>query len=299
MTPAVPPSCCPACGAVPRPSFQLGNGAWLLRCPRCLLGWWEWPAFDPASFYDRDYFQSAAVSRGYNDYAALEAAVRRTARGRLRRIAALLRRRARADGRRPCLLDLGCGTGHFLDEARRTRWEVSGVEVSAYAAAEARGRGLDVTCAQLEEVSLPGGEFDCVTLWDVLEHTRDPAGVLAAAASAVRPGGVVALSTGDITSLCARLSGPRWHLFNVPEHLFFFSPRSLRLLLEQAGCRVGRTTREVNWVPLWYVIERLRKPGRQVRREGRAPGGSSWTLPVTLFDVLGVYAVRVARPDTA
>jgi hypothetical protein len=115
----------------------------------------------------------------------------------------------------------------------------------------------------------------------------------------VRPGGVVALSTGDITSLCARLSGPRWHLFNLPEHLFFFSPPALWRLLRRAGCQVRRITREVQWVPLAYVLERLRKPLRNsppAKRRRRAP---SWVVPATLFDILGVYAIRADRKQTS
>jgi SAM-dependent methyltransferase len=292
MTTYQPPQRCPACGAAPRPSYRLRNGARLLRCPRCLMGWWEWPPLDPASFYDRDYFQCDAVVRGYSDYASLEAALRRTGRGRLRRISALVQPAVGTTGATPRLLDLGCGTGVFVEEAGRADWDARGVEVSEYAAACARARGLDVTCAALENLSLPPTTLDCLTLWDVLEHLRDPVGALTRAARAVRPGGVVALSTGDITSLCARLSGPRWHLFNLPEHLFFFSPHALRRLLNRAGCRVRRITREINWVPLHYVIERLQKPSGRPHRRLLATGVLSQLVPATLCDVLGVYAVR-------
>jgi SAM-dependent methyltransferase len=296
------PKRCIICDLLPRRSCRLSNGAWLLRCPRCRLGWWDWPAFDPAAFYDREYFQSADATRGYDDYSSLEVGLRCTARGRLRRIRRLLVPAAGAErgGRR--LLDVGCGTGTFLDEARRAGWAVHGVEVSEYAAREARRRGLDVTCAASEEVAPEVASLDCVTLWDAIEHVRDPLGVLVKAAQALRPGGVLALSTGDITSLCARLSGPRWHLFNLPEHLFFFSPRSLRELLRRAGCRGARLTREVNWVPVAYVLERVQKSAgsgfvrrrpepHEMTRPDRA--GAGWIVPATLFDVLGVYAIRV------
>lgn len=319
----LPPAQCPACDRPPRLSWKLRNGARLRRCPECGLGWWGWPPFEPAAFYDRDYFQSAEAARGYNDYASLEPGLRRTARGRMRRLQQLLTCSQGAVGARPRLLDIGCGTGIFLDEAVRAGWDVAGIETSPYAAAEARRRGVDVTCDAAEGVAPAGGEFDVVTLWDVIEHLRDPLGVLRSAARALKPGGVLALSTGDLDSACARLSGARWHLFNLPEHLFFFTPAALRGMLAKVGLEVVQVTRETNWVPVSYLLERLGKmvglaPGLKPgapRCGARAPSspaappspglqpgdlsagnappsrfGSRVVLPATLLDVLGVYA---------
>ena len=263
---------------------------------RCLLGWWDWPAFDPSAFYDQGYFQGADDQKGYDDYAALAEGLRRTAHARLARIARCLRRSSR---RCPPygLLELGCGTGVFLQAAREMGWEVHGVEVSTYASDQARSRGLDVVTGAVESLDLPAATYDCIALWDVIEHLRDPAGVLRMAARALRPGGVLAMSTGDITSLCARVTGPRWHLFNLPEHLFFFSPASLRRLLAAAGCQVVTQTREWLWLPATYLCERLRKAhglpaplAGGLRRAAQAL--SVRLLPATLLDVIGVYAVR-------
>jgi SAM-dependent methyltransferase len=182
----------------------------------------------------------------------------------------------------------------FLAEARRAGWDVQGIEVSEYAAERARARGVAVTTALAESVAAPAGTYDCVCLWDVLEHVRDPAAVVCQAGAALRPGGVLALSTGDLTSWCARWSGAGWHLFNLPEHLFFFSPASLRALLARAGCRVAEVAREVNWVPLGYIAERLRKAPSVLAALAHAArlAPAHWVVPATLGDVLGVYGVR-------
>jgi SAM-dependent methyltransferase len=203
---------------------------------------------------------------------------------------------------RPALLEIGCGTGVFLDVAREAGWEVSGIEVSSYAVQQARGRGLSVDVCPIESSPLWAATYDCIALWDVIEHLRDPAGVLIQAGQALRPGGILALSTGDITSLSARLSGPGWHLFTVPEHLYFFSPAALEQLLRRAGCRIVQTTREVIWVPVAYLLERLRKtrvlpePRRSRRAglpRGLKPAARDWLVPATLLDVLGLYARRI------
>ncbi len=293
------PATCIACGTAPRQRFRLQGKTRLLQCPRCLLGWWNWPSFDPAEFYDRDYFASADAAKGYSDYESLATGVRRTARSRLARLdrlrgAVVQRSSAKSAARN--LIDLGCGTGLFLDEARRAGWQVTGREVSHFAVERAVQRGLDVRQATLEDNGLPRAEFDAVTLWDVIEHVRDPHAVLRAATAALRPGGVLALSTGDVASLCARWSGPRWHLFNLPEHLFFFTASSLRLMLRACGLRVVSVVRETNWVPLTYIVERLSKTGLLPRRERvdrltLSSGLAAAVIPATLGDVLGVYAV--------
>jgi 2-polyprenyl-3-methyl-5-hydroxy-6-metoxy-1,4-benzoquinol methylase len=283
-----PPERCPICDQPPQTPMFLHGSIPLSQCPSCGLAWWEWRPFEPRRLYDRDYFESETAPEGYSNYAALEPGVRRTARARLDRIGAILPRRVSAP---PRVWEVGCGTGLFLDEARKRGWETSGVEVSPYAAAVARERGLAVEETAAEEAVPPTG-VDVVAMWDVVEHLRDPFATIARASAALRQGGILALSTGDVRSVAARLSGPRWHLFNLPEHLFFFSRESLRRLLEANGLRIVRAAYESQWVPLSYLRERfvksvLRRPASPVR--GRAWG---WTVPATLCDVLGVYAMK-------
>lgn len=284
------PKTCPLCDRPPRAGLLLKNGRRLLRCPACGLGWWKWDPFDPAGFYDFDYFQSNDATRGYGDYASLEAGIRRTARARLRRIARLLPAGCTA----PRLLEIGCGTGCFLDEARRLGWQVRGLEVSAWAAEQARRRGLDVTCQPAEQALWRPESCDCVVLWDTIEHLHDPVRVLERCAVALVDGGVLALSTGDLGSLCARLTGRSWHLFNLPEHLFFFTRAALRRLADRCCCEVRATVREVIWTPASYLFERVQRTvfgGQKRLPRGRAHR----VFPATLLDVIGLYATRKAR----
>jgi 2-polyprenyl-3-methyl-5-hydroxy-6-metoxy-1,4-benzoquinol methylase len=263
------------------------------------MGWWDWSDFDAASFYDESYFQSAAAQRGYDDYDSLEPGLRRTARTRLRAL-----RRAAADSGasrkttgpgaldRSRLFDVGCGTGVFLDEARRGGFETAGLEVSAYAAERARARGLNVQCGAVDDFAPAPGSFDAITMWDVIEHLKHPAATVDRLARALRPGGVLALSTGDLGSLCARISGRRWHLFNLPEHLYFFTPRSLRSLLRRAGLAVSFVRRELTWFPASYLVERLCKFGLAPRVRSEPGPLRRLTLPATLLDIVSVYAAK-------
>jgi 2-polyprenyl-3-methyl-5-hydroxy-6-metoxy-1,4-benzoquinol methylase len=129
-------------------------------------------------------------------------------------------------------------------------------------------------------------------MWDVIEHVPEPANVISAAAARLKSGGVFALSTGDLDSLCARLSGRCWHLFNLPEHLWFFTAKALRRMLSRAGLRVCSVRREIGWFPVAYLAERLSKSLRLPMAGVRRLAQSQWVVPLTLFDVVSVYAIK-------
>ena len=136
------PARCIACGALPQAGLWLRTAPRgpirLQRCPRCLLAWWDWPAFDPQAFYDEGYFQSSTEAKGYDNYAGLEAGVVRTAQARLQRIERLLGRAAATRTRnagRPAAAGIGVRHGAFFWSRRSAGgWDVQGIEVSAYGA---------------------------------------------------------------------------------------------------------------------------------------------------------------------
>jgi SAM-dependent methyltransferase len=116
--------------------------------------------------------------------------------------------------------------------------------------------GQDIVEATFEEAQLRDSEFDIVTLWDVLEHVVDPQVVLEKARRVLRPGGLLALNTPNIDSSIAHLLGSRWPLL-LPEHLYYFSRRSLRLLLQRCGFRFLTTKVHIVWFSLGYLLHRL------------------------------------------
>jgi SAM-dependent methyltransferase len=266
------------------------RGVPILECPACRLAWWQpGPGSAPEALYDADYFASTGAARGYDDYAAQEPTLRDNFAQRLARLGA-----PRPGAR---LLDVGAAFGFGVAEARRAGWRAVGIEISAAAARSARDatRG-GVARAHGLRAPFPDARFDAVTLWDVLEHLADPHAAVAEAARLLAPGGRLALTTGDVGSLAARLSGARWHLYTLPEHLFFYSRRSLALLLAQHGFSVERMRADGSSYTLAYLVERLRKSlfGGAASGPPRWPG-ASLRIPVNLFDIVTVHAVK-ARP---
>lgn len=286
---------CPACQQAAYRRCATVRGTPIYQCTTCGLATWNWAAFDPATFYDASYWASPDVTKGYADYFALSQATHRTHQQRLRWLRRLYEREAAtAPATSARLLDAGCGPGFFVQATNASGWQAAGVEVSQFAVGFARTQlGQNVWQGQVNDADLGEKTYDVVTLWDVIEHLPDPAAALHALAARLRPGGLLALSTGDVGSLVARLSGSRWHLFTLPEHLWFHTRASLRRLLQQAGLSVVDERYELCWYTLRYMVERgeamLHSP-RWLSR-GLGPLGRL-NLPLSLGDIVTITARR-------
>lgn len=138
--------------------------------------------------------------------------------------------------RNGAILDVGCATGAFLDVMQRRGWQVSGVELNPEAADHARRhRGLEVQTGSLEESHLAESIFDVVTMWDVFEHVPDPRRTLQEVKRVLKPGGLLAMSLPNPTSIEARLFGRAWAGWDRPRHLHLFTPAVLSQYLAEAG----------------------------------------------------------------
>jgi len=133
------------------------------------------------------------------------------------------------------LLEIGTGYGYFLAAARDAGYQVSGVELSRTGAAHARDRhGLDVFLGQLD--SAPEDvRADVICFWDTLEHVPDPLEFLRQVRLRLADDGVFALSVPSFASAPARLLGARWWTLKPEQHIWLFTPTTLRLLAARAG----------------------------------------------------------------
>lgn len=164
------------------------------------------------------------------DYLREEPGRRATAR----RLLDLVERHATRRGR---LLDVGCGHGLLLDEARERGWRVQGLEPSAAARGHASSvLGLPVRDGTLASLD-PEERYDAIVMADVLEHVDDPLLELRRCARALAPGGVACVVTPDPGSRTARIAGARWWGF-LPAHTHLLPRRTLRTALERAGLSV-------------------------------------------------------------
>jgi SAM-dependent methyltransferase len=268
---------CPAC-ACPTAHRRLysKNSCDILQCAQCGLGRAECGGFDIESYYTEDYF-SGARADGYADYLGSERVLRREFARTVQFI-----RGFRKDGR---LLEIGCAYGFFLEEARRF-YDVAGIEIADAAVAFCRARGLFVIDGVAEESVLAQfGVFDVIVLLDVIEHLPDPQSTLALCRKHLNPGGVVVITTGDFSSLYARLAGRNWRLMTPPQHLWFFTPKSIRRLSHSLGFQLEKCDHPWKVVPLGLIEFQMR------RLLGANRGRSSsvanrFGMPVNLFDAM-------------
>jgi SAM-dependent methyltransferase len=180
------------------------------------------------------------------------------------------------------LLEVGASYGHWLAAARRRGWDVAGVELDARAAAFARDEnGVPVRTGDLLSGLAPdAGPFDALVAWHVLEHTRDPAAELDRAFALLRPGGVLGLRVPNGASFGARVAGVWWPWAAPPDHLWYFTPSSLRAFAEQRGFEVleARTARGDGYDPFLNlalgIAGRAIDVKRRLSRSGEAaPAG--------------------------
>lgn len=195
------------------------------------------------------------------------------------------------------LLDVGCHIGVMLEIAQERGWNAMGIEPSSWAAAKARERGLNVVNATLSNAHLASDTFDAVTLWDVVEHLTNPASDLNQVHRILKPGGVAGIHTIDIESPLARLMGPRWPWL-MEMHLYYFSTRTLRAMLEQIGFEVERVIYQGRYLRLGYLITRIEPYSRSLAGGmsffSRRMNLASTAIPINLRDLFTIFARKRA-----
>jgi len=136
------------------------------------------------------------------------------------------------------VLDVGCGNGGFLLNARESGWQVMGVDPDPDAVATARQKGLEVRLGSMEAFAGEAELFDAITLSHVIEHVHDPKSVLADAYRLLKPGGTLYLDTPNIESRGYQIFGEHWHGVDPPRHLVLFNLKGLQQTLQQTGFTV-------------------------------------------------------------
>jgi SAM-dependent methyltransferase len=160
------------------------------------------------------------------------------------------------------LLEIGCGNGFFLEEAKARGYaDVRGVEPGAAPVAQAAEsvRG-GIVCDMMRPGLFPKAGFDVVCLFQVFDHLPDPAGVLAEAHQVLKPGGLLLVLNHNVEALSARVLGERSPIIDL-EHTYLYSRKTVARLAKEQGFTPLETGAVWNDYTLYYLTRLVPLPG--------------------------------------
>ncbi|HEQ70958.1 MAG TPA: methyltransferase domain-containing protein, partial [Spirochaetia bacterium] len=245
---------CPVCGSPPGPALARFPAKTYFRCPACAVIWLSfWGA--PRVYHDAYFFEEYRAQYG-RTYLEDFLAIKQSGRERLRLIFRFLRPRPGGGIRpgKPRLLDAGAAYGPFLAAAAEHGCEAEGIELNSAAARYVRTvlkipcrTGDFATARVTPEIRGAGGEprvrftpnsYDIITMWYILEHFDDPAGVLSKVNRLLKPGGVFALATPSAAGVSFLKNKRRFCAASPDDHATVWTPRGARSVLARFGFSV-------------------------------------------------------------
>lgn len=144
------------------------------------------------------------------------------------------------------ILDVGCGTGAFLDKMKKRGWQVTGVEPDPGAREKAASLYNIQVKPSGELFNLPAGHFDAITLWHVLEHVHKLHEYIDQLKDLLTEKGKLIIAVPNHTSGDATRYKEDWAAFDVPRHLYHFSPHSMNILMNMHGMQIKKMK------PMWF-----------------------------------------------
>lgn len=164
------------------------------------------------------------------------------------------------------LIDVGCGEGFFLEQAILRGWEVYGTEYAEQYIRLCSEKGISMKQGRLDLKNYEAHSFDVVTSFEVLEHIQYPNEEISNFRKLVRTGGVLYLTTPNFNSLSRFMTGPKWSIISYPDHLAYFTPKTLKKLMNKNNFGVYN---------LWTTgvsLERMRQSFSKTPPCSKSPG---------------------------
>jgi len=139
------------------------------------------------------------------------------------------------------ILDIGCATGHFLNQLKLSGWNTIGVEPDRETREAAiREFGLNVV-DEPELETITNETIDCITMWHVLEHVSELNQRVAQIFKLIKQDGIVFIAVPNSNSFDAIHYGKYWAGYDVPRHLYHFTQKDIKLLFEKHGFTLLKT----------------------------------------------------------
>jgi SAM-dependent methyltransferase len=155
------------------------------------------------------------------------------------------------------VLDIGAGSGEWLDLVRGSGWQVAAVEPDPVARENIKKKGIEVRKSAHDWFS-NAGTFDVVTLSHAIEHVHEPDELLKATFRLLKQGGQLFIETPNLDAVAHRHFGRNWISLDPPRHLILFNRRSLRTAVRSAGFTRTRFRQRPTSLPeIWRESQRI------------------------------------------
>ncbi len=224
------PVTCPICGPSASAAIRYDFDPYkVVACSSCGLNYLSPRLTQEAIlklYKDEAYYNSNISGQGYDEYLEISENWEKTFTLRLKQVAPY-----KSSGR---VLDIGCGPGYFLTAAQKMGFDVHGLDPSDYIVEMAKKTwGERVQLGLIESAGYDPESFELIVAFDTFEHIYDPKKFLQAIHGFLKPGGVLAITTPDPTSILSKISGKNWVSYKLPEHVFYWSPETIRRVLQE------------------------------------------------------------------
>lgn len=148
-------------------------------------------------------------------------------------------------GRKGKILDFACAAAYFVERAAKKGWDAHGVDIGFWVKEAAESRGVEnIHIGQLCDVNFPDNYFDIIYAAQVLEHLQSPLGTLSEIRRILKPNGILYVDVPNYHTIPIMLNKDDFYLNDPPQHINYFTPKTLKSLLEYAGFEIKLLTTE-------------------------------------------------------
>ncbi len=191
------------------------------------------------------------------------------------------------------MFEIGCAYGLFLDVSKEHFKSLQGIDISSDAVSYAKSKlELDVISGNYLEYQLQDKK-DVICMWDTIEHLKNPELFIEKASKDLNTGGLIAITTGDISSMNARIRRGKWRQIHPPTHLHYFSKETLQQLLINNGFEIVSCTYPASKMSLKniaYIILMIRSKNEKLYNFLDKIGVLKYNILVNMFDLMYIIA---------
>lgn len=188
-------------------------------------------------------------------------------------------------GHKGHLLDIGAGTGAFVNAMQLKDWKVTGLEPDA-ASRDKAFDNYNLTLHSTEMIDdLPENEYEVITMWHVLEHVHALKPYLNQCYKSLKNNGRLIIAVPNYTSYDAKYYKKYWAAYDLPRHLYHFSPSSMATLVKEMGFEI------VSLKPMWYDSFYVSLLSEKYKQSGK--------LGILVASVIGALSNLFALQDAS